>query len=167
MTGTARVRTRRLLLSRPTAEDLPAVRGWETDPEAHRHDSGARTPEQAAELLQWCIGHWEAHGFGYWIVRESATGAPIGMGGVQAKELDGEPVLNLFYRLTPGSWGRGYAVELGRAVLCVAARHAPQRPVVVVTDVGNAAARRVAERLGLTHYREGPYLGAPCAYYRA
>ena len=43
---------------------------------------------------------------------------------------------------------------------------AAEKPVVIVTNVRNTAARRVAEKLAFSEYRRDLYRGAPAVYYR-
>ncbi|TWE29996.1 GNAT family N-acetyltransferase [Prauserella muralis] len=160
------LRTDRLLLRPLRADDLPAVLEIQTDPRTHLHDSYLAGPEEVRQLFEAWLRHWADHGFGYLTVVEQATGAVIGIGGVQERELDGERVLNLFYRFRPSAWGKGYAAEMAGTVVDWAERTLPGLPVVVITNVGNAPARRVAEKLGFAVDKEADYQGAPAVYYR-
>ncbi|WP_116047948.1 GNAT family N-acetyltransferase [Amycolatopsis palatopharyngis] len=162
----AEIRTQRLLLRWMSDADVPALVRIHADPETNRHNPRGPTEERSRELIAGFQRHWKVHGFGYWTVREAVTGTVIGAGGVQTKEHDGERVLNLYYRLAPRYWGQGFASEMAAAAVEWAEREIPDRPVVIVTDVDNAQAQRVAEKLGFREHKRGPYGGADAVYYR-
>ncbi len=160
------MRTARLLL-RPFREaDLPSVVGIQSSPETHPHEPSPATPAQARTQFETWRRHWIDHGFGYLAVVEPGPDRLVGVGGIQCSDLDREPVLNLYYRFRPDTWGRGYAPEMGAAVVAWAEREVPERPVVIVTGVTNAPARRVADKLGFREYRRDLYRGLPSVYYR-
>ncbi|GLZ42663.1 GNAT family N-acetyltransferase [Actinokineospora sp. NBRC 105648] len=161
------IRTERLSLRPVTAADLAQVTEIQGDPAAARfRPGGANTPDESASQLVAWVEHWRAHGFGYWAVEVTATGALIGLGGLQHSEFDGERYLNLYYRFRPSSWGHGYAPEMARAAMDLAARQLPRLAVWIVTTVENTPARRVAEKLGFTEFREGMYAGALSRFYQ-
>ena len=58
-------------------------------------------------------------------------------------------MLNLAYRFAPETWGSGYATEVSRVALALAARHLPRVPPVAIIHPENTASIRVAERLGM------------------
>ncbi len=160
----ARVETERLLLRRPVHDDLAQLhrihsdpRTWEHGPESH-HSSRAHSGRR---LAHW-LAHWEARGYGYWTVERD--GLAVGFGGLmllprwQGRRGD---ALNLYYRLEPESWGRGYASELGVAAVELAGRELPELPVVARIRQGNGRSVRVAQRIGLLRRPElddGEYL---------
>lgn len=160
------MRTRRLLLRPLREEDLPAVIDIQAARETHPYERAPATPAQARERFAVWRQHWATHGFGYVAVVEVGSATVVGIGGVQERDLDGERVLNLYYRFLPAAWGRGYATEMASAMLDWARRALPERAVVVITNVDNAPARRVADKLGLRQYRQADYEGMPAAFYR-
>ncbi|MBK1785866.1 GNAT family N-acetyltransferase [Prauserella cavernicola] len=160
------IRTERLILRRFGDADLPSIVRIQSDPATHPHDQWPATPEHARALITLWDRHWLEHGFGYVAVVEARSGGIVGVGGVQTKDLEGEEVLNLYYRFHPDSWGKGYAPEMAGAVVGWAERALPRLPVVIVTNVGNVPAQRVARKLGFTQYKEDDYEGVPAKYYR-
>ncbi|SEG59735.1 Protein N-acetyltransferase, RimJ/RimL family [Saccharopolyspora kobensis] len=149
------IRTERLVLSRLEPADADAFIAVHSAPEAYPHDGWSRrTADQARELFVNFRRNWAVDGIGYWTIRLAGTAEVIGFGGVRHSVEEGEPVLNLAYRLWPSAWGRGYAPEMARAALSWAQRHRPDRPVVIVTDVGNTPSIRVAEKLGFARVLE-------------
>ncbi|MEY7972430.1 GNAT family N-acetyltransferase [Saccharomonospora xinjiangensis] len=158
--------TPRLLLRPFTDDDLPVVVGLQAARETHPHESTPPTPQEARAQFRSWLRHWSDHGFGYVAVELAATGRVIGVGGLQRADIDGETVLNLYYRFRPDAWGHGYASEMATAMVEWAARELPTTPVVIVTNVSNTAARRVAEKLSFAEYRRDLYRGSPAVYYR-
>jgi RimJ/RimL family protein N-acetyltransferase len=145
-------RTERLLLCVPTsdpdvADAYFAIHG---DPATNVHNpAGAMVdPHAAAPVLELWRQHWLEDGFGYWVVRSPQDGQVLGFGGVRPVVQD-EDFLNLYYRFRPSAWGKGYATELGRAALALAAKMAPGIPVVALIRPRNEPSIRVAQRLGM------------------
>ena len=155
MPGTAppewiRLRTDRLLLRRPTTADAPFVLALHADPQAIAHnpaDALGDLAEAGSRLTLWST-QWQ-HGLGYWIVEERAADRAIGVCGVKAADLHGQPSWNLLYRFLPEAWGRGYAREAARASLEAAAGVDASRPVIARIRPDNTASARVAEAIGL------------------
>nr|WP_232285441.1 GNAT family N-acetyltransferase [Saccharomonospora marina] len=160
------MRTQRLLLRPLRQDDLPAVVDIQAAEETHPYERAPATPAQARERFAIWRQHWAAYGFGYVAVVEVDSATVVGIGGVQVRDLDGERVLNLYYRFLPAAWGKGYATEMARAVLEWTRRELPERAVVVITAVDNAPARRVADKLGLRQYHQDYYEGMPAVFYR-
>ena len=77
-----RLDTERLTLTRPTPEDRGELAAFLGDPRIGAWLGGTADDDLAAELLRRHIAHWHAHGFGLWIVRDRATGAFLGRGGL-------------------------------------------------------------------------------------
>ncbi len=166
MTRLGPLRTPRLLLRPFTDDDLPVVVGLQAARETHPHEGAPPTPDEARVQFDSWRRHWADHGFGYVAVELAEARSVIGVGGLQTTDLDGESVLNLYYRFRPDAWGHGYAPEMGAALIDWAEREFPGKPVVIVTNVRNTAARRVAEKLAFSEYRRDLYRGAPAVYYR-
>jgi RimJ/RimL family protein N-acetyltransferase len=170
MTVPNEVRTARLRLRRPVPADLDAVADLHTDPRTHQHEqTGPRTRDQSAALLEDWIAHWAAHGFGYWMIEPaapSAADAPIGVGGLQHKHLPDAHYLNVYYRLAPTAWGHGYATEMVTAAISWARTALPDVPIMIITRPGNAAALRVADKTGFVKIKDDVYEDAPAAFLR-
>lgn len=144
------VRTDRLLLRKPTEADAPFVLALHADPRAIAHnatDALGDLAEARSRLALWST-HW-THGLGYWVVEETALDQPVGVCGVKAVDLHGQPSWNLLYRFLPESWGKGYASEAARATLKAAAEVDASRPVIARIRPQNTASARVAAAIGL------------------
>lgn len=143
--------TPRLTLSRPAPADTAAVYAIHSDPRTYEHAPTSRMQnwQQATDLLTLWSGHWDKHGFGYAVVRLRDRPTAIGFAGVKHHVLDGGPVLNLYYRFAPESWGSGLATEAAAAIVGWAAAHQPQVTVIARAATANPRSQRVAERTGL------------------
>lgn len=116
-------------------------------------------------LLSKDEGHWAKFGFGPCVLVEEATGSMIGRGGLQRIELDGGLAVELPWAISSERWSRGLATEAASAALDWA--HSLRLPeVVALIMAGNAASRRVAEKIGLRHDGETEHGGLPHLIYR-
>ena len=152
--------TERLTLARPTERDLPELHDLHADPAVWTHLPSARHTALAEtrELIERYQAGWEANGLDVWVARDTATGALVGIGG---PSLRGGVAWNLYYRLAPAAWGRGYAQELIAAARAAASASAPDLPVVAFLLEHNEGSRRAAERAGLEVVWRGPDAGNP------
>ena len=109
---------------------------------------GARTAEQAAEILGADIAHWRQERFGPWVFYETASGVFVGRGGLRRTMVKGRRCVEVLYAVRPDAWGRGYASEM--AMVAVAhARRLGLTEVVGYTTITNDASRRVLEKSGM------------------
>ncbi len=148
-------RTERLLLCLPTPDVADVYFTIHGDPATNVHNPAGSMldPRAAAPILESWQGHWRESGYGYWVVRDPADGQVLGFGGVRPP-LPDEDFLNLYYRFRPTAWGQGYATELGRAALALAAKASPGAPVVALIRPRNEPSIRVAKRLGMRYEGE-------------
>jgi RimJ/RimL family protein N-acetyltransferase len=72
--------------------------------------------------------------------------------------LQGQTILNLFYRFDPAAWGFGLASEAATAVTAWARGSVAEHPVVARVRPENVASQRVAVRAGLVRaeHLDGP-----------
>jgi RimJ/RimL family protein N-acetyltransferase len=143
-------RTERLLLCRPSPTDADAYFAINADPATNVHNPAGPMidPTAAGPVLELWARHWREEGYGYWTVRDPASGEVLGFGGVRPP-LRGEEFINLYYRFRPSAWGNGYATEIGRAAMALAAKASPGRIVVALIRPKNEPSINVARRLGM------------------
>ena len=161
-------RTERLLLCRPAATDLDAMYAIHADPATNRYNPTGPVADRgaAAGMLDGWIAHWERHGFGYWTVRAVTDAEVLGFGGLQHTDVDGERVLNLYYRFGPRAWGKGHAAEMAQAALVLADELGTGEPVVALVRDTNLPSQRVATRAGLTATGTIDHGGVPTLVFR-
>lgn len=149
--------TERLRLERWAPEHEALYARLAADPAVMRH-VGAGVPHdagQAAERHAAVLAHWAAHGFGWRAAFDRATGAGVGLLALNVAEADelapGEHEIGWW--LDPAVWGRGLAVEGGRAIVAEAFGRVGAPSVVARVQPGNAASLGVAAALGLRQER--------------
>jgi [ribosomal protein S5]-alanine N-acetyltransferase len=145
------VSTERLVLRRPAADDGRAMFTIHGDPQTNQYNPYGPDPDLATseEVLRQWLRQWDDDGFAYWAVTLLADPVVIGFGGVRRVTWRDRDILNLYYRLTPGAWGHGYATETARAAVGLAREHLSALPIVARVRSVNIPSARTAERAGL------------------
>jgi [ribosomal protein S5]-alanine N-acetyltransferase len=142
--------TERLVLRTWESDDaLDAFAIW-GDPEVMRYvgapladlDSARRTLDRAADAQQ-------RHGVSLWAVVEKASGEVIGACGFHF--LADGPELELAYHFKQPFWGRSFATEAASACVFYATETLGATKISAGVGAGNAASRRVLEKVGF-HY---------------
>lgn len=160
------ITTERLLLRAFEERDLDAYAAWSADPEVMRYLAPEGRPmsrEEAWRSMATVLGHWTLRGYGMWALEERATGEVVGRAGPWWPE--GRPGLEVGWTLARAHWGRGFAVEAGRAGLDYAFDVIGADHVISLIDPRNARSIHVAERLGERHEGEHAVQGAPVRVY--
>ncbi|MBS1678867.1 MAG: GNAT family N-acetyltransferase [Actinobacteria bacterium] len=153
------LRTPRLLLRRWREEDDAPMAAINSDPAVtellnRRMDAAAITT-----FLDRTREHWAVHGFGHWAVEPldgPVAGEMIGFVGVAypsyLPEVADSPELG--WRLSPASWGHGYATEAALAARDDAFDRLVLPALISIIHPENARSRRVAEKLGMAVERQ-------------
>jgi RimJ/RimL family protein N-acetyltransferase len=159
----------RLVLRVPTLADAEESAAMWADPVVTRFIGGAPSPASAAwtRLLAY-VGHWDLMGYGYFAVRERATGRFVGESGIADHRREIDPPLGPHeagFALVPWAHGRGYATEALRTVLAWGdtALRVARTTCLIAPD--NAASHRVVQKCGYERVREALYKGAPTVVY--
>jgi RimJ/RimL family protein N-acetyltransferase len=145
----AALRTERLVLREPEAQDRSALVELFTSPEVGTYIGGPRAREEFERALPQVPERRP----GLFVV--DLGGSMIGI--VTLDRRDAEwPVrpaagkVELAYLFLPEAWGRGYAAEACAAALDWFAGALPGEPVVLTTQIANDRSMRLAARLGFT-----------------
>ena len=164
--------TERLVLRPVTADDHAALLAHWTQPDVRRFlfDGAAPSAAEVAETIEESIGDFAARGFGVWLIElssaaelDSTAAELVGTAGLRPLEGSG---LEIFYSLTPGARGHGYATEAARAVVEYGLGPLGLAEILAEVDEGNAASVAVVKRLGMTPYAVVPGLLGPMTRYR-
>jgi RimJ/RimL family protein N-acetyltransferase len=113
------------------------------------------------------LDHWERHGFGLWLLRDRATGAMVGRGGLQHTVVGRYGEVEAGWAIVPERWGEGLATELAHLCLEVAFGELELAQVIAMALPTNVASRRVMEKSGFAHERVLLYRGLAHVLYRA
>jgi ribosomal-protein-alanine N-acetyltransferase len=158
--------TERLHLRPFTPADRAAIHAVYADPEVMRFvGHGAhRTMAETANALRTYGDVLERRGYSFLAVTERASGALIGDGGLHPLGGVG-PDVELGYTLAREAWGKGYATELGRALIEYAFTVLRVPRVVAQVEPANTASRHVLEKLGMTERETRTAYGRPHLLY--
>ena len=158
--------TARLRLRPFTPADHDRIHAVYSDPEVMRFvGHGAHgTLAETANALRIYGEVLARRGYSFLAVTERESGALIGDGGLHPLGGQG-PDVELGYTLARSAWGRGYATELGRALIehAFAVLRAPR--VVAQVEPANLGSRRVLEKLGMTEREVRMAYGRPHLLY--
>jgi len=141
-----RLETERLILRVPEAGDFERFAEMLADEPAARHIGGV-TPRAAAwrRFLQM-PGAWLVQGYAMFSVIDKESGRWLGQAGPWKPE--GWPGTEVGWSFHPDAWGKGYAMEAGRAAIDFAFQSLGWHEVIHSIDPGNHPSIRLAERLG-------------------
>ena len=132
----------------------------------HRRDDFAECAALWADpVVTRYVGHWAVVGYGYWVVREKASGRFVGEVGFAdfqrdiVPSFDGAPEAG--WVLAPWSHGKGFATEAVRAAIAWLDRALGPARTVCMIDLDNAASMRVAAKCGYREWTRATYKGTP------
>ena len=140
--------TERLKLRPYTAADIPQIHAvLYGDAQARRLTGGVSNIAETRATIEGYIERQALDGYSFWVVLERETGEIVGEAGLKPFE-DGGRDVELGYAFGPAFWGRGYATEVGRAILNEAFGPLGLECVVAVTSEENSRSQRVLAKLG-------------------
>ncbi|MBL8122693.1 MAG: GNAT family N-acetyltransferase [Pyrinomonadaceae bacterium] len=159
------IETERLKFRRLTFDDLPLLIEQRSDPEVNKYLGGTRlqNPEAIEKRLKFYISCYEKFGFGNCVMIWKEDGRVIGTAGLQPLEDSGE--IEVGYSMIKEFWGRGIGTEAARGWLEYGFNVAGLERIVAVAMVGNAASRRIMEKLGMRFEKDEMHYDELCAYY--
>jgi RimJ/RimL family protein N-acetyltransferase len=158
--------TPRLTLRPHTLGDFDECTAMWGDPVVTRHVGGRPSTREEvwARLLRYS-GHWTLLGFGYWVVRERATGRFVGEVGLADFRRDMEPSFDgapeAGWVLASWAHQKGFATEAVKVTLAWAEKELRAPRMVCMIDAVNTASIRVAEKCGFREWQRASYKGTP------
>jgi RimJ/RimL family protein N-acetyltransferase len=160
------IETERLILSGHTLDDFADSAAMWGDAEVVRFIGGRPFgQDECWARLHRYVGHWATMDFGYWVVREKATGQFMGevgfMEGMRELEPPFEGAPEIGWALVPRGQGKGYASEAVRAALAWGEAKWGKARTVCMIAPDNTASMRVAQKAGYREYARTAFKGAP------
>lgn len=121
------------------------------DTEVMRFGNGVQTQEWVQTWLQTCLEHYyQTWGFGPYAVVEQRSQDVIGYCGLfYFPDINGQPEVEIGYRLARRAWEKGYATEAAQAVREYAFYSLGIKRLIAIIDPSNAASIRVAKKIGM------------------
>jgi RimJ/RimL family protein N-acetyltransferase len=154
--------TSRLSLRPISIDDLDAKFAIGQHPDVYRFDgfvlleSGEKRPRTREETrikLEQRVAEFALQGFGQWAMVLQETGGFIGWAGLQFYLLDAEvsstPEIELFYGLSRGHWGQGFATEACHALIQYGFTTLRLRRITSVAARENVHSVNVMRRVGM------------------
>jgi RimJ/RimL family protein N-acetyltransferase len=141
--------TERLGLQRLTPADLEWLTDLEKDPVVMRHLGGPKPPSHVEEMLRVrVLAYYDAHpGLGVWKTIERSTNLPLGIHILN--HIQGESIVQVGFVLCQSAWGRGYATEMGRALVGHAFGTLRLPWIAGIASLDNEASQRALQKIGL------------------
>lgn len=145
--------TERLVLRRHCVDDFANSAAMWSDSDVVRYITGKPSgrADSWSRLLRY-IGHWEALGFGYWVVREKSTDSFLGEVGFADYRREMEPSIEGIpeagWVFDTGAQGKGYAEEAVRCMLEWADGSLDSNITACIIDPEHTASVRLAEKVG-------------------
>jgi RimJ/RimL family protein N-acetyltransferase len=151
--------TTRLRLREFTPQDVDGLLLVLSDPETMRYYPA---PYDLAGVEQWIERNrqrYQDDGVGLWAMEPLATQELIGDCGITLQQVEGEWLYEIGYHLRRDLWGQGLATEAAVACRDWAFAHLKTDRLISLIRPENLPSRRVAERNGMTIWKEVNWRG--------
>ena len=158
--------TPRLLLREFVPEDADALSLVLSDPETMRYYPA---PLDGAEVEAWIERNrlrYINDGHGLWAMILKSTNELIGDCGISMQEVEGVYYREIGYHVRRDLWGQGLAAEAARACRDYGFAHLQADHLISIIRPENLASRRVAEKNGMTLWKQVIYRSLPHCIYR-
>jgi [ribosomal protein S5]-alanine N-acetyltransferase len=126
------------------------------DPEVMRFGDGVQTKRWVQNWLHTCLErYYQTWGFGPYAVVEKQSQQVIGYCGLFFfPDINGQPEVEMGYRLARSAWGRGYATEAVSTVRDFAFSTLSMKRLIAIIDPANSASIHVAEKVGMRYEQD-------------
>lgn len=153
--------TKNLIIKLPQRSDFNELYALQADAEVMKYiGQGVRTQSEVMTGLEKAIAHQEKHGFSLGCVVEKESGLFIGRAGlIYLGYDDTQPEIEVGYALIKTSWGKGYGVELAKALIYWGFQHLTVSKLVAVINPKNEYSRRVLEQAQMRYVGRAHYWG--------
>lgn len=159
------IETKRLQLRHMTPEDVPALLAVFGDAEAMRFYPAPFDEARMRAWVDWNRRSYETRGHGLWALIQRSTGEVVGDCGFVSQEVDGASEIEVGYHVRRDLWGQGLATEAALACIDHGFHRFGFGRFVSLIHPQNASSRRVAEKIGMTLWRETEWKSkATCIY---
>ncbi|NTU83152.1 MAG: GNAT family N-acetyltransferase [Chloroflexales bacterium] len=130
------------------------------DAEVMRFGDGVQTHDWVRAWVGRCLAQYQQWGFGPYVVVEQQRRELIGYCGLfYFPDVNGQPEVELGYRLARSTWGQGYGTEAAQAVRNYAFNVLCLSRLIAMIDPQNTASLRVAEKIGMRYETEVMFAG--------
>jgi ribosomal-protein-alanine N-acetyltransferase len=157
--------TQRLFLRELLPDDLDAMAAILSDPETMRFYPAVLDRAAVAAWIERNRRRYADDGHGLWAMVLKSNGEVVGDCGLTRQSVDGVDEIEIGYHVRRDLWGRGYAPEAARACQAYGFTQLGANRLISLIRPGNQPSRRVAEKTGLSLWKELVWGDLPhCVY---
>lgn len=162
--------TERLTLRGHIVDDFVDSAAMWGDPQVTRFIGGRPfTEEECWSRLLRYVGHWPVKGFGYWVVRERASGRFVGEVGFADFRRELTPTFGdapeAGWALAAWAQGKGFGLEAVKALTGWGDEHFRGGRTVCMISPENAPSIALAVRCGFREYARTTYHDSPAVLF--
>lgn len=157
--------TPRLILREFCAEDVDALACVISDPETMRFYTAPFDRSEVKEWIERNRRRYSKDGHGLWAVILKTSAELIGDCGLVVQDVESANEIEVAYHVRRDLWGQGLATEAVRACCDFGFAHLPVERLISLIRPENLASRRVAEKNGMTVWKEVVRFGFPHLVY--
>jgi [ribosomal protein S5]-alanine N-acetyltransferase len=157
--------TERLVLREFVPDDVDAVALVLSDPETMRYYPAALDRAGVAAWIERNRRRYTDAGHGLWAMVLKSSGEVVGDCGLSRQTVDGTDEIEIGYHVRRDLWGQGYASEAARACQSYGFARLGADRLISLIRPENLPSRRVAEKTGLSLWKEVMWRDLPhCVY---
>jgi|SRR5579863_3415593 len=157
--------TQRLSLREFEPADVDALAPILSDPETMRYYPAPVDYRGVVDWIDRNRTRYEKDGFGLWAMVLKSSGCLIGDCGLLRQSVDGVDEIEIGYHVRCDLWGRGFAPEAAGACRDYGFDHLGADRLISLIRPENVPSRRVAEKTGMTVWKEVMWREIPhCVY---
>jgi len=146
--------TSRVILREFCSDDADALARTLSDPETMRFYPA---PFDRAGVEAWIarnLRRYQEHGHGLWAMVLKSSGELVGDCGLTVQDVDGQSEIEIGYHVRRDLWGQGLATEAAHACRDFGFERLPVERLISLIRPENLPSRRVAEKNGMTVWKE-------------
>jgi [ribosomal protein S5]-alanine N-acetyltransferase len=157
--------TERLLLREFVPSDVDALAAVISDPETMRFYPQPRDRAGVESWIERNRRRYRDDGHGLWAMILKSSGDVIGDCGLTRQTVDGVDEIEIGYHVRRDLWGRGFAPEAAGVCRDYGLGHLGAEHLIALIRPENLPSRRVAEKIGLSLWKEVMWRDLPhCVY---
>jgi [ribosomal protein S5]-alanine N-acetyltransferase len=142
--------TSRLILKPVAFSELDDILELRSDPEVMKYIGATKTKEEVLDFIQCGQGYYEQYGLDFFSVFEKDTGLFIGQAGLFHFNFDvNQPEIELAYRLNKKYWGKGYAIEIAKALIDYGFSQLSLSKIIADVHPENEGSQKILEKVGM------------------
>lgn len=159
------LQTERLILRKFCPPDVGALAAVLSDPETMRFYPAPFDRAGVREWIERNCQRYVKNGIGLWAMVLKSSGELVGDCGLVQQEVIGEELVEIGYHVRRDLWGNGLATEAARACRDFGFSQLGFERLISLIRPENQPSRRVAEKTGMTVWKETMWRGIPHLVY--